>query len=341
MQSRKLLIKSERDRQLAIRVTVFFAVFLFVTAAVTTPHAYANGGGFSVSAVWDWVKEKANDIGLFVVKARESAENMVTGALVKKELKTVTGNMKTVHMMVDSFEPVYMVFEALGTLFLIAHFYIFIIRELQRSEVDLNFWIKVFVMFALSATFMLNLDMVFDGIDQSMSGIYDFFVDKMTAKNGLVDQVLENHKNLVAQQWQESSFFSKLKGLSFGEVTNFTLETGAGVIAMQLCNMAMYGVIYAIGIRMIIRRMFAPFAISDIASEGLRSSGFKYLKKYAAYYLQEIIIIFVLSCYFIFRDFLEPVDVGLKSMWTQIALKGAVTGIITGSGQIANEILGA
>ena len=98
-----------------------------------------------------------------------------------------------------------------------------------------------------------------------------------------------------------------------------------------------------------VRKAFAPFAIIDIYSEGMRSPGMRYLKRYLATFLK--IAVCLLVCYLGIElmgisaeDNIASFDsLGdcLQYIFRIIAINFTVLGVMAKAGEYANDVVGA
>lgn len=106
---------------------------------------------------------------------------------------------------------------------------------------------------------------------------------------------------------------------------------------------------FSILIELGIRKAFAPFAIVDIYSEGMRSPGMRYLKRYLATFLK--IAVCLLVCYL----GVELMEISAKNnivnfdslgdclqyIFRIIAINFTVLGVMAKAGEYANDVVGA
>ena len=114
-------------------------------------------------------------------------------------------------------------------------------------------------------------------------------------------------------------------------------STAASVVA----QFAAFSILFEI----CIRRVFTPFAISDIYGEGIRSPGVRYLKKYLATYMKVGICILVCAIGTAFVQIsteqgIEQLGGYLQYCFHVIAIEFTAIGVMMKGGEWANESLG-
>ena len=102
---------------------------------------------------------------------------------------------------------------------------------------------------------------------------------------------------------------------------------------------------YSILVEMAIRKIFAPLAVYDIYQEGLRSPGFRYIKKYLACLLRVVVTMVIASLGGQLTSALMTSGTGsvldsTKVVIGIIAINFTVIGMIFKSSEYANDIVG-
>lgn len=105
---------------------------------------------------------------------------------------------------------------------------------------------------------------------------------------------------------------------------------------------------FSILIELGIRKAFAPFAVVDIYSEGMRSPGVRYLKRYLASFLKIVIALLVsFICTELMKttmtnNLVDNTSIGsiLNYIFETFAINLTILGIITKSGEFTNDIVG-
>ena len=120
------------------------------------------------------------------------------------------------------------------------------------------------------------------------------------------------------------------------------------ILSLLMCVVAQF-IAFSILIELGVRKAFAPFAIIDIYSEGMRSPGMRYLKRYLATFLK--IAVCLLVCYLGIElmgisaeDNIASFDsLGdcLQYIFRIIAINFTVLGVMAKAGEYANDVVGA
>ena len=246
----------------------------------------------------------------------------------KGEIDKMEDKIQTVGVVTGAFAPAYNIFNTIGAIFVSLYCVFYIIREMQRDadHVGVDTWGKVFVMMGVSMALVNNMDIVFDGIQQVGEGIV------AVTKSNIIDLVTSVQKGTYNGAYS-ANIQTSAQFLKFDNTL-----TVLNIMTLML-NCAVDGVVYSIGIRMVIRRMFAPIAVADMAVAGATSPGYRYLARYGAYYVQMgIIYVATIGFVFIYAIALNA-NIGLFGIWSSIAARTALTAIVTGSGELSQEIL--
>lgn len=123
----------------------------------------------------------------------------------------------------------------------------------------------------------------------------------------------------------------------------------------RLCYVVAYVIAVGRSIELIVRAIFSPIGVANLFEDGTRSSGFRYLKKFAACALQLGAIAVILYaanalCNSLISSLSEGymtitkdnlLDVlGSTALWSMSAIQLAVIGITLKAQSICNDILG-
>ncbi len=299
----------------------------------------------------DAILNVANEVGMFIVRTEENVQNNGYRTQMQERYDKTVGKLESVNQMTSTFSGAYTMLQGVGILLAGVNIYVMLIRELQRTEANMTLWTRVFVSMGLSFAVILNIDVIFDAIGAAANVVYEVTKNELVKENGIMDQALANRTELVVQAWNEQTVGEKLGVLidASKDAANYLLQSGVMWVTNIMINCGMDTLIYALGIRMVLRRMFAPIAVADIASEGFRSPGVRYLKRYAAYYIEEAIILLASVIYIVMSAIVsqttattnpEAVTGFTSQIWVQIALRGALMTVMASANEIAREIMG-
>lgn len=190
-----------------------------------------------------------------------------------------------------------------------------LIKELQHGEGGMEVWARCFITLSIGVFFVFNYTLVVriiegigkflldefikDAPNQSAS-LYNwlagdaasgspFYVDDLVqnaqSSGGLLGQAADNIKNMA-----EELLYSAHVYLMYAVVAVVFL-------LMEIPLMGARIVLLTILIEMVVRRLFFPMAMASVCSEGLRSPGIAYIKKYLALYVRlAMCIIIAILC---------------------------------------------
>ena len=131
--------------------------------------------------------------------------------------------------------------------------------------------------------------------------------------------------------------------------TRYTTMWNSVSILYFALECVLRGMIYLLAIQITLRRILAPLAIADVSIEGARSTGMRYMKHFLALYLQKVIIYIIAAIATRFTvsilsgGFANRVSVAgnqIPTLFLIMTAIGAVTGMVSQAGSIANEIVG-
>lgn len=157
-----------------------------------------------------------------------------------------------------------------------------LVTEINKQQDPVDALLKNFTAFLICFLCIYNVDKILSIID----GLGVFIVE------GINKTVIETNSEtlMTAEELCESFGKSTSNPLSWIIIIwtlmlPYIFSVISGVLAKVAC--------YAIILELAIRRVFIPYAIADIGYEGVRSHGFRYLKKYLAVYFKEALTIMV------------------------------------------------
>ena len=157
-------------------------------------------------------------------------------------------------------------------------------------------------------------------------------VRRQYAWQALIDTASKMNFNNVTYTWAISGEKSQM------------MESVLTALPMVL-TAVIDGLIYLLALQISLRTLFAPIAVADISIEGTRSTGMRYMKHYIALYLQKVIILVIVSVGV--KVFAAAISGSISNSSTAISylflymtVIGAVTGMMTQAGSLANEIVG-
>lgn len=169
-------------------------------------------------------------------------------------------------------------FKIFGAAFALGLGLIKMITEIQKAQDPTDCVLRYFFELCIVILVVLNIDKIIEVIDSLgtlvLEQIGEAQVDAATTNKSIDD--IRDAMGYSDSWWGWLSFAIAL-------IIPYAFAWIEGIAARVIS----YSIIIELGIR----RAFIPFAVGDIGIEGLRSHGFRYLKKYLGVYLQEAIVI--------------------------------------------------
>lgn len=164
-------------------------------------------------------------------------------------------------------------------------------NESKRGALDGSTCLRIITKVVIVLTVIIFCDAIFDGIQKFGNWIVEWISSKLpdaTAENLRPDMSQSsNDGNILSQIWQG------IKGVwnSFTQASELMIPT----LLLKMDNVVVKTISYTLFLEMAIRRAFAPIAIADILSEGIRSPGVRYFKKFFGIYMKMAIVLFVIA----------------------------------------------
>lgn len=169
-------------------------------------------------------------------------------------------------------------FKIFGAAFALGLGLIKMITEIQKAQDPTDCVLRYFFELCIAILVVLNIDKIIEVIDSLgaliIKQIGTAQVNATTTSKSVDD--IRDAMGYSDSWWGWLSFAIAL-------IIPYAFAWIEGIAARVIS----YSIIIELGIR----RAFIPFAVGDIGIEGLRSHGFRYLKKYLGVYLQEAIVI--------------------------------------------------
>ena len=194
--------------------------------------------------------------------------------------------------------------------------------------------------------------------EEISSGLEWMYVgDMITSKDVEIDDKLiaayADAKNNPDNTEKQSTLFEQLGStvqdvLGNEDWNNYLGLTGVEGFIFKIAqiglNIAIDGQILFIALQLLIRKLFAPLALADITTEGMRSPGVRYLKRYFALYIQcAIILILSVVMFWMMKAIVTNTKIveafSMRLVVLMIGLS-TFTASITQSGNLANELVG-
>ena len=184
-----------------------------------------------------------------------------------------------------------------------------VIKESQKGEISMDYWFRIFTVTVAAVIVMSSVNPIMDSIYDVGNYIVvsvEAAVEDTGAGIWAVAESEEEQKKIIHA-------LSEIPGLSGDENGSNSLEQlldeeyeGNFFALQEACEMLQYlnllvilpvllsmYLITAAVFEVKIRQVFAPIAIASIASDGARSSGMRFLKKYLACFVKIAIYFFI------------------------------------------------
>lgn len=269
----------------------------------------------------------------FVIPLIAYADDSELGVSNAFELMSVHGVKKALGVDDALFDTVHeysgnigSVISGLATLWIIALMIFEVFRIFQTGEITMELWLKLFVKIAIGIFLITSTIAILNGLDVFGKALLNDIVDNAdTIKVSADDTAISS-----------SATFGK-----FG----IAIMTAFIVAYVKIMS-------YALIIELGLRRVFAPLAVANIVTDGIRSSGMRFFKKYLAVYIKMAIIIVCTACagelckaVMIKDGYMETatsnITIGVICLIECIAVMCASITFIQKSAKLADEVLGA
>lgn len=246
------------------------------------------------------------------------------------------------------------IFKGLGTSLVILFFLIELLNEAQRDMVTFERLIVMMIRLLAVTVIIINLEAIVLGIEQLSVSIFSAVRNMANGSTSSFSIFGQD----AASGYQYSEVEDDLKkGLKAGikESLMVILQLFIPWIISRLSFVVAYVIAVGRSIELIVRAIFSPIGVAQLFEDGTRSSGMRYLKKFAACALQLSVIAIILYASNALNNSLVAtfgegymtlnadniIDVLTSStLWTMSAIQLAVIGIILKAQGICNDILG-
>lgn len=221
-----------------------------------------------------------------------------------------------------------------GIIIMLLYFFLSIVDKITSEQLSTELFIRKIIGLAICLLLILNGARILDGIlDWSTALITDTSAFMKSFTYGATD----------AKGYYEwlSDFLTSPKGT----ISKFLAALGIFLssIIPFLAQLALTVIVFIVGIsrflEIAIRYMFAPIGIAPIVHDGMRSSGAKYIKKFAACCLNGAVIICITYLATALPSFFASLGDVFKFL-AQVALPLAAIALIFRCQNIADEIMG-
>lgn len=151
------------------------------------------------------------------------------------------------------------------------------ITEIQKAQDPVDCILRFFFEMCIVILVVLNIDKAIEVVDSFGKVILETINGSVTdGTTSITIDDLRDAMGYADSWWGWISF-------SIALIIPYAFAWIEGIAA----RVVSYSIIIELGIR----RAFIPFAVGDVGIEGLRSHGFRYIKKYLGVYLQQAIVV--------------------------------------------------
>lgn len=341
----------------------WFAVFAIFTCAIcffVIPNA-VQASSLAKSAAEAGVNTNFANVAELV----DMREDIVSILLGTETYGGEVSSYKSIFVSSDYFNEGFM---AIGLALAMFWCYVGLIEDLQRGDASMELWLRFFVKFGVAMLLIVNshtLTALFQKFGYSLTEYIQARIDETlisqiktsTSSSSFVEAVLNNYLQKFGLDTDGTGFWNKvgnavLNGIKEAFTKNPTEATAGGIaslfsvtsesailsFAFFMIKITLKSATYVLYIELFIRRMFMPIALANVASDGMRSSGIRFLKKYLALYIKiGIMVVTVNMAYVMVAYRFEDES---SFFFSVIAIYTAATGVALGAQQYADEIVG-
>ena len=244
---------------------------------------------------------------------------------------TVTsGNI--LHALVGEGSPGALVMSALQGVALgiiVLFFFINLVSQVLRGDYTMDMWYKTLGITIIAGLVIVYLPTILSGLDSLGKGIAAL-VNRTLSDNATYD-VAAIADDIMGQK---TGFFECL--ILYVNCFISWLLLKITLIAIKIAS-------YSLLIEFLVRKAFAPIAVSNMAIDGIRGPGMRYLKKYLALYIRiGIILLICAGCSSITLNmFANTEGLGFGRILECVAVNFAAIALIFRTNEIALDVVGA
>lgn len=164
-----------------------------------------------------------------------------------------------------------------GYTLLCLYFLLELLAQTTRDNFNMEHFIRLLIKLLIGKLLMDNCIALLDGLT--------------TFSNAIMNSITVNTTGDASRVNADAL---KRSGLTFWKELALWFKLIIPYLAMVAANLFAKITIYSRAIELIVRTLMAPIGMADIFAEGMRGSGFKYLKKFLAVNLQGAIILAII-----------------------------------------------
>ena len=220
---------------------------------------------------------------------------------------------------------------AVGMILVLAYGSIQVLQLLQREDESLETLIRILMTCILGYFFVIYVNDAMNAIEELGNLIFSSISDAIEhPEASSIKEAAGAAGNAISAagfNFEEGAYAEEAAAETIEGVSNLINGGVAGFIGAILMYFTFYAIltsVYGLLFEMVIRKIFAPVAMADFATEGVRSPGARYLKNYLGVYIR--ISIF---CIVIFMG-------GIACLWA--VNNKEVSSVLNGNGKLSNGI---
>ena len=245
------------------------------------------------------------------------------------------------------------IFKGLAASLVILFFLIELLNEAQKDFVTFERLTVMLVRLLAVTVLIMNLEMIVSGLEELSVLIFNAVKDLAGNSSNSFEIFGENAATGYRYSEVEKDMKDALGKAGIKQALMVVLQLL--ILISRLCYVVAYVIAVGRSIELIVRAIFSPIGVANLFEDGTRSSGFRYLKKFAACALQLGAIAVILYaanalCNSLISSLSEGymtitkdnlLDVlGSTALWSMSAIQLAVIGITLKAQSICNDILG-
>lgn len=247
------------------------------------------------------------------------------------------------------------IFKGLAASLVILFFLIELLNEAQKDFVTFERLTVMLLRLLAVTVLIMNLEMIVNGLEELSVLIFKAVKDLAGNSSNSFEIFGENAATGYRYSEVEKDMKDALGKAGIKQALMVVLQLLIPWLISRLCYVVAYVIAVGRSIELIVRAIFSPIGVANLFEDGTRSSGFRYLKKFAACALQLGAIAVILYaanalCNSLIRSLSEGymtitkdniLDVlGSTALWSMSAIQLAVIGITLKAQSICNDILG-
>jgi hypothetical protein len=205
-------------------------------------------------------------------------------------------SIKSMVLDFDIWNPIITFFKSIGLLVCFFNMMIKIIKTCERGEMTAEQFIGVFLALAIPAMLIFEYDKVVDAVSKVADYIYTEIVSTWSKKteSSLDYQVAKLvNDNSVTLEFSVAGIGRWVGGTLAGIITWLSLLIINFIMGIQIVSS-----IISLYMQITVRYIFMPVAIANVAEDGPRSSGMKYILKYIAAHVHVASIVIIVQILF-------------------------------------------